>query len=267
MIKKVHHIGIAVADLAASLGFYRDVLGLPFHKEAEVKEQGVRAALLLAGESEIELLEPTAPETPVGRFLARRGGGLHHICFEVEDVAAELAALKARGVELVDQEPRQGLAGIIAFLHPRAHRGVLVELARPPQEERHAAPSPLVRRLRYVLIGAEDPADALARYEANLGLRAAASGDGPAGQVTVGESLLLVLTAEEARPHLPVGTEAGEGLLALGLEVGDLEAAVEHLRQRGVEVSAPAPGILPGTRAASVAPAASHGVPLHLVGT
>jgi methylmalonyl-CoA/ethylmalonyl-CoA epimerase len=131
MIQKVHHVGIAVGDLEAALRFYRDLLGLPVHKQAVVEEQGVRAALLTVGESEIELLEPTGPDTPVGRFLARRGQGLHHLCFQTDDVAGELAGLKAKGVELVDQQPRQGLAGLICFLHPRAHQGVLVELAQP----------------------------------------------------------------------------------------------------------------------------------------
>lgn len=134
MIQKVHHVGIAVQDLEAALRFYRDVLGLPLHKQAVVEEQGVRAALLAIGQSEIELLEPTGPDTPVGRFIARRGEGLHHICFQTDDVAQELEGIKAKGVELVDQQPRRGLAGLICFLHPRAHHGVLVELAQPLEE-------------------------------------------------------------------------------------------------------------------------------------
>ncbi len=134
MIQKVHHVGIAVRDLEAALHFYRDLLGLPVHKQAVVEEQGVKAALLTIGQSEIELLEPTGPDTPVGRFIARRGEGLHHICFQTDDVARELEGLKAKGVELVDQQPRRGLAGLICFLHPRAHHGVLVELAQPTEE-------------------------------------------------------------------------------------------------------------------------------------
>ncbi|MCS7276199.1 MAG: methylmalonyl-CoA epimerase [Dehalococcoidia bacterium] len=131
MIQKVHHVGIAVRDLEAALRFYRDLLGLHVHQQAVVEEQGVKAALLTVGESEIELLEPTGPDTPVGRFLARRGEGLHHLCFQTDDVARELEALKAKGVELVDREPRRGLAGLVCFLHPRAHHGVLVELTQP----------------------------------------------------------------------------------------------------------------------------------------
>ena len=131
MIQKIHHIGIAVSSLDEALGFYRDTLGLPVHKQAEVQEQGVRAALLTIGQSEIELLEPLSPETAIGRFLERRGEGLHHVCFQTDGIDQELAGLKAKGVELIDQQPRLGLAGRICFLHPRAMQGVLVELAEP----------------------------------------------------------------------------------------------------------------------------------------
>ena len=131
MIEKIHHIGIAVHSLNEALKFYRDTLGLHVHASAEVQDQGVRAALLTIGQSEIELLEPLGPESAVGRFLERKGEGLHHICFQTPDVDAELEGLKLKGVELVDQKPRRGLAGMICFLHPRASSGVLVELATP----------------------------------------------------------------------------------------------------------------------------------------
>ncbi len=131
MIEKIHHIGVAVHSLDEALKFYRDTLGLPVHASATVEEQGVKAALLTIGQSEIELLEPLTPQSPVGRFLERKGEGLHHICFQTPDVTAELEGLKAKGVELIDQKPRRGLAGMICFLHPRASRGALVELATP----------------------------------------------------------------------------------------------------------------------------------------
>ena len=131
MIEKLHHIGIAVHSLEEALKFYRDTLGLHVHAEDTVQDQGVKAALLTIGPSEIELLEPLSPESPIGRFLERKGEGLHHICFQTPDVDSELAVLKQKGVELVDQTPRRGLAGMICFLHPKASRGVLVELATP----------------------------------------------------------------------------------------------------------------------------------------
>ena len=131
MIEKIHHVGIAVHSLDKALEFYRDTFGLHVHASAEVQDQGVRAALLTIGQSEIELLQPLSPESPVGRFLERKGEGLHHVCFQTPDVDSELEELKAKGVELVDQKPRRGLAGMICFLHPKASRGVLVELATP----------------------------------------------------------------------------------------------------------------------------------------
>ena len=131
MIQKIHHMSIAVRSLEEALHFYRDTLGLSVHKQATQEDQGVKAALLTIGGSEIELLEPLGPDTPVGRFLERRGEGLHHICLQTDDIDKELADLKAKGVELIDQEPRQGLAGRICFLHPRSTNGVLVELAQP----------------------------------------------------------------------------------------------------------------------------------------
>jgi methylmalonyl-CoA/ethylmalonyl-CoA epimerase len=134
MLKKIHHVGIVVPDLDRAMDFWRDLLGLALMKTAVVQDQGVRAALLKAGESEIELLEPLVPENGVGRFLARRGGGLHHVCFETEDVAAELSRARNKGIQLIDQQPRPGLAGLICFLHPKATRGVLVEYAQPVQE-------------------------------------------------------------------------------------------------------------------------------------
>src|SRR6266542_5757006 len=126
MVKKIHHVGIAVESLAKAYTFWRGALGLPLVREAEIADQGVRAALLAAGDSEIELLEPTRGDTGVARFLAKHGEGLHHVCFETPNVDADLGALKAQNVALLDQVPRPGLAGRIAFLNPAACGGVLV---------------------------------------------------------------------------------------------------------------------------------------------
>ncbi len=131
MLKRIHHVGIVVPDLEKAMGLWRDLLGLSLTKSATIQDQGVKAALLKAGDSEIELLEPLNPDNGVGKFLSRRGGGLHHVCFETEDVVQELEAARAKGIQLIDQKPRPGLAGMICFLHPRATRGVLVEYAQP----------------------------------------------------------------------------------------------------------------------------------------
>jgi methylmalonyl-CoA/ethylmalonyl-CoA epimerase len=124
----VHHIGIAVVDLDASIETYASLFGAtPEHRET-VAEQGVEAASLRVGDSRIELLRSLGPDTPVGRFLAKRGPGLHHVAFEVADLASELVRLRADGVQLIDEEPRPGLFGLqVAFVHPEATGGVLAE--------------------------------------------------------------------------------------------------------------------------------------------
>ena len=137
MLKKIHHVGVVVPNLEQAMSLWRDLLGLRLTKSQTVQDQGVKAALLQVGESEIELLEPLSPDNGVGKFLARRGGGLHHVCFETEDVERELDGAKAKGIQLIDQKPRAGLAGMICFLHPKATRGVLVEYAQPFADEAH----------------------------------------------------------------------------------------------------------------------------------
>ena len=123
------HIGIAVADLDAALRFYRDALGLEIEAPEEVQSQRVRAHFIPAGEAALELLEATAPDSPIARYLEKRGPGLHHITLRVDDLEAALARLKARGVKLIDERPRDGAHGsLVAFIHPASTHGVLVEL-------------------------------------------------------------------------------------------------------------------------------------------
>lgn len=131
MLKKIHHVGIVVNSADEALKFYRDALGLDVTADRVIEDQGVRGVLLQIGNSEIELLEPTRDDTGVAKFLASKGEGMHHICFESDDVEAELEAAKAKGIEVIDQKPRLGLAGMICFLHPKANHGVLVEFATP----------------------------------------------------------------------------------------------------------------------------------------
>jgi len=123
------HIGIAVGDLSQALAFYRDALGLEVEPPEEVPSQRVRAHFVPVGEATIELLEPTSPESPIAKFIAKRGPGVHHVTLRVDDLRGALAGLKARGVRLIDQEPREGAEGaLIAFVHPASTHGVLVEL-------------------------------------------------------------------------------------------------------------------------------------------
>ncbi len=126
----IHHLGVAVPDLDEAIATYSRLLGATLEHRATVPDQGVEAAsLLIGGGSRIELLAPTAADTPVGRFLAKRGPGMHHVAYEVDDVAAALARLAREGAELIDHEPRAGLFGLqVAFVHPDAVHGVLTEV-------------------------------------------------------------------------------------------------------------------------------------------
>ncbi len=136
MIKKISHIAIVVPDLEEAMGFWVDTLGLRLQHVEYVPDQGVDVAFLPSGESEIELLEPVEPDSGVARYMHKRGPGIHHICFEVEDITAVLARMRAAGVPLINEEPTIGTGGKkIAFIHPRGTGGVLVELYELTAEE------------------------------------------------------------------------------------------------------------------------------------
>lgn len=128
---KIQHLGVAVSSIDDALVFWRDGLGLDLKEIEVVEEQGVRVAVLPIGESRLELLEATGAETPVGRFLSRRGPGMHHIAVEVDDINAKIAELRGCGIRLIDEQPRIGAGGaLIAFIHPSSTGGVLIELTQ-----------------------------------------------------------------------------------------------------------------------------------------
>ncbi len=129
MLSKIEHVALAVSDLETAIAHYRDVWGIEVEHRERVADQGVEEAMLPMGDSYLQLLAPTGPETTVARFIERRGEGLHHIAYEVDDLETTLETLKAKGVPLIDEHPRPGGRGhMVAFVHPRGNRGVLVEL-------------------------------------------------------------------------------------------------------------------------------------------
>lgn len=131
-INKLNHIGIAVESLEGALPFYRDSLGLPYEGSEEVAEQKVKVAFLGVGASRVELLEPTSDDSPIAKFLAKNGPGVHHLAYEVADLEAALEQLKQQGVRLIDEIPRRGAHNTrIAFIHPKATGGILTELCQP----------------------------------------------------------------------------------------------------------------------------------------
>lgn len=134
MFDRIDHVGVAVEDLDAAIALYEGTLGMPLAHRETVEAQGVEAVLLDVGGGHVELLRALGPETAVGRFLARRGPGLHHVAYAVDDIDATLATLAGRGVELIDSEPRAGIRGSrVAFCHPRSTGGVLTEIVEPAE--------------------------------------------------------------------------------------------------------------------------------------
>jgi methylmalonyl-CoA epimerase len=138
VFRRIDHIGVAVQEIEPALELYRDSFHLQLAHREVVEDQGVEAVLLDVGENHVELLAPLGPETPVGRFLARQGPGLHHVAYQVPDIEATLAALRQAGLALIDEQPRTGIRGSrVAFMHPRATGGVLTEIVEPAAAGSH----------------------------------------------------------------------------------------------------------------------------------
>lgn len=138
MFARIDHVGVAVEDLDAAIALYENTYKMELVHRETVTEQGVEAVLLDVGENHVELLAPLSPDTPVGRFLAKNGPGLHHVAYQVDDIDGVLGALKQAGLSLIDEQPRTGIRGSrVAFLHPRSTAGVLTEIVEPAKVGAH----------------------------------------------------------------------------------------------------------------------------------
>ena len=300
----LHHTGVVVRSIDEALVFFRDALGLTVLKEDVVEDQGVRAALLDLGNSFLELLEPTVPDTGIARYLERRGEGLHHVCLEVPDIAVALADLKADGVPLVDEAPRSGLTGTVAFLHPSALHGVLVELLHGPTAFRQPVPGPwplaydpaeapgpwplahdpggaargaaIIRRLDHLILAVQRLPDAADDWARVLGLRAGGPHHPEGSHMQLarlelsddaqgGAYLELAQPTTEQHRLARFIAGRGEGMFSISVEADGLDAAVAELRARGLPVSDPEPGTWPGTRLARIPRAHAHGVAIQLL--
>jgi methylmalonyl-CoA/ethylmalonyl-CoA epimerase len=245
VITRIHHVAVVVRDLEASLGFWRDTLELPLLRVADLPDQGVRAALLACGAAEVEVIAPTRADTGVSRFLESRGAGLHHVCFESDDVVKEVRRFLGTGVDMVDGKPRQGLAGKVAFVQPRACAKLLVELATPPASEaRPAAPLALAA----VHAKVESVEAAAERFRDLFGMtQRFAAADGSFVQLALAE-LVLQLT--------PLGGGFPKpGLSVLRVKSKDLPALARRLVERGIPCEESAVGLV-------VAPGPGPGAPL-----
>jgi methylmalonyl-CoA/ethylmalonyl-CoA epimerase len=134
MLGRIDHIGVATDDLDGAIALYEETLGMPVAHRETVESQGVEAVLLDVGEGHVELLRPLGPETPVGKYLEKKGPGLHHVAYSVDDIEGVLGRLKEAGIELIDSEPRIGIRDSrVAFVHPRSTGGVLTEIVEPAE--------------------------------------------------------------------------------------------------------------------------------------
>jgi methylmalonyl-CoA/ethylmalonyl-CoA epimerase len=135
MLGRIDHVGVAVKDLDGAIALYEGTFGMPLSHRETVEAQGVEAALLDVGDGHIELLRPLGPDTPVGKFVAKRGEGIHHVAYAVADIDAALEELRSRGIELIDSEARVGIrSSRVAFVHPRSTGSVLTELVEPAED-------------------------------------------------------------------------------------------------------------------------------------
>jgi methylmalonyl-CoA/ethylmalonyl-CoA epimerase len=247
MVTNIHHVGIVVTSLTEAYRFWRGTLGLPLVREATLPDQGVRAALLGAGSTEIELLEPTTRDTGIARFLARRGEGLHHLCFLTPSVDKDLSILRAKQVPLLDAAARDGLAGRIAFLDPRACDGVLVELATPLRAE-PAPESPV--RFKRIVIGCRAPQETAKLYQDLFGLPEVEVNGGPRAMLGwAGGSTLLMVPAAEVGGMI--------GLVALSMVAPDMPPLIQRLDRANA-------AMLVGAGEITVEPRSSYGVHLHI---
>ena len=282
-LTRIHHVALVVEDAGDALGFYRDILGMTVGVDRVIDDQGVRGILLpmpgseATAECEIEIVQPVRDDTGVASFLATHGEGLHHVCFQSTDVAADLLAAKAAGQRMIDETPRDGLTGHVGFIHPKSNHGVLVEYAQPLPSQGEAgaegAPSgpaaPL--GLDHLIAAVHDPAVASEHFSHHFGLRETQALQQP--EVNVDSRLLQLggsdlelatsIAPNDADP-LSRRLSRGEGLFMVAVGVRDVPAAVAYLRAAGVKCTDPIE--LAGRQRSFLSPKPAHGVRLQLVG-
>jgi len=268
VIDRIHHIAVVVKSADAALGFFRDIVGLQVTADEVLEEQGVRGVLLALGENEIELIEPVRDDTGVARYLASKGETLHHVCFRTDDIDAELARLKSLGVELVDEAARTGLAGRIAFIHPRAMHGVLVELAEPPAGS-HESTNKGIDHLAVLVL---DYPAARETWKRTLGLEVVNEIPVPARQMLIaqvpsGQCTIELLSA--TAPDSPMAqriAQNGEGMSSMmAIEVPDLAAQVARFRAAGYTLPDPAPGPLPASITSTISADQTFGLGVQMI--
>ncbi|MQA01117.1 MAG: methylmalonyl-CoA epimerase [Dehalococcoidia bacterium] len=270
MFDRIHHVGVVLPDADAALGFFRDVMGLKVTADQVVEEQGVRGVLLQLGENEIELLQPVQPDTGVARFLESRGPTLHHICLNTDNILDELQRLKELQVDLIDETPRDGLAGKVAFIHPKAMHGVLVELAQPPVSDTVAHGHG--KGFDHLAVTVADYKGAKAKWRLVAGLEVTneifpPGRDMVIGQMPCGQTMIELLAA--TAPDSPMAKrieEQGERASSMvAIEVAEIDAEVARYRSAGYTLPDPAPGALPDSVTSTISAEQAFGLAIQLI--
>jgi len=262
MILDVHHVGIAVRSLEAACAFYRDALGLPVVKEDVGATQGSCAALVAVGGSYLELMEPREEASPLARFIAERGEGLHHLALWSDDVDSEVEALRGMGAPVLEPEPLEGFAGRLASLAPEAFDGVLLQIVQPsPGLEGGPASDGPLKRIDHVVLHLPDVEGACRRFQDYFGVatkRTMERGARRFAFLRPGDVILELIGP-------PEDGEPGSGRVAgLAFEVQGIDGLVASLKRRGLPVGEPHPAIQ-GGRIVSVHVSGTCGVPVAFI--
>ena len=263
MISDVHHVGIAVSDLAAALRFYSEALGLPVVKEGDAPARGARVALVAVGGSYLELVQPITDGSPFAHQIAERGEGLHHVALRTEDVDALVASLREWDVPLEDERPREGFTGRLSFLAPEAMDGALLEIVQPPPElSGENAPAGAITRIDHVVLRLPDVEEACRRMLYYFGVetkRTFERGETRFSFLRPGD-VVLELIGPRVRP-----AEPRPGLIAgLAFECVGIDALAADLKAKGYPIGEPHPA-LQGGRIVSVHADGACGVPVAFI--
>ena len=261
-ILDVHHVGIAVRSMEAACAFYRDALGLPLVKEGVVESRGVRAAMLGAGRSYLEVLEPLTEESPFARHIAERGEGLHHLALWSDDIEGDVERLRQMGVALADRQPREGFTGRLSYLAPAAFDGALLEVVQPEAGLTGGQPRPgHISRIDHVVLRVPDAGAVSERFQEYFGVatkRVMERGPGRFAFMRPGDVVIEVIGPKG-------GGEPGTGRIAgLAFEVTGIDELTASLRAKGYPAGAPHPA-LQGGRIASVHHSGACGVPVGFI--
>jgi methylmalonyl-CoA/ethylmalonyl-CoA epimerase len=263
MITDVHHVGIAVRDLDAALGFYRDALQLPCVKEGDMAARGVRVAMLAAGRSYLEIIAPMRDDSPFAKYNAEKGEGLHHVALWSDDAEADVASLREKDVPLIDAQPRDGFTGRLSYLAPEAFDGAQLEVVEPEEvlAGENATPGPITR-IDHVVLRVPHSLGLCERMRDWFGVetkRTFERGDMTFAFMRPGDVVIEVIGPTEMPAEPRPGYVAG-----LAFEVEGIDDLTADLKARGYPIGEPHPA-LQGGRIVSVHQAGASGVPVAFI--